>query len=99
MTVGMDARDAHRRTVLVLSVVVALVAVPASARRVLVTGKQIRNESLTSRDVRGLQLKDFTPHARAKLLRLGPAGPPGQAGPAGRAGPAGETGPPGPGGP
>jgi hypothetical protein len=75
-------------------VVAVLVIVPATgAQRVLLTGEQIKDESITSRDVRGLTARDFSRRARARLLKIGRPGPRGPAGPIGERGPEGSPGP------
>jgi hypothetical protein len=85
---------------------VALVAGMAGSATAasLITGKQIKNESLTGADVKdgSLKTRDLARGARNDLAgergprgRSGPAGAVGASGPAGPAGPAGPVGPPG----
>ncbi len=80
------------------------VAGGVSAAAKLITGKQVKNETLTSADVRNgsLTLSDFKRSERSKLLGAegaagdrGPQGPPGLPGVPGSAGQKGDTGAPG----
>ena len=84
----------------VMAVVVAVIALVLSAgagatASLLITGKQIRNNTVTSADIknRTLKAKDLSRGAKSKLR--GPAGVAGPQGPAGPAGPAGLIGLPG----
>ena len=86
------------RTALV--VVVAAIALMASAgagatAALMITGKQVKDGSLTSADVknRSLKVKDFSPKAKSRLT--GATGATGARGPAGPAGPTGPAGAPG----
>jgi hypothetical protein len=86
-----------------MAVVVAVIALVLSAgagatASLLITGKQIRNNTVTSADIknRTLKAKDLSRGAKSKLR--GPAGVAGPQGPAGPAGPAGPVGLPGLGG-
>ena len=86
------------RTALV--VLVAAIALMASAgagatAALMITGKQVKDGSLTSADVknRSLKVKDFSPKAKTKLT--GATGARGATGPAGPQGPAGTSGLPG----
>ncbi|QWF20793.1 collagen-like protein [Nocardioides sp. LMS-CY] len=68
----------------------------------LITGKQIKDGTITTTDVkdRTLVAADLSPAAQRALTgRVGPAGPTGPAGPSGPVGTAGATGPVGPVGP
>lgn len=84
-----------------LAVVVAALALIVSAgagatASLLVTGKQIKDGTVTTKDVknRSLKVKDLSPKAKAKLRgATGPAGPRGATGATGATGPAGPAGP------
>ena len=85
------------------SMVVALVALfsslsGAAVAATLITGKQVKNGSLTSADVKDgtLLVKDIKAAERAKLARAGAAGGIGAAGAPGPAGKDGAAGAPGP---
>ncbi|WP_210651056.1 hypothetical protein [Nocardioides sp. SYSU D00065] len=89
-----------------LAIAVAVIALVLSAgagatASMLITGKQIKDGTITSRDVknRSLKVKDLSTAAAAKLKGstgpAGPAGPRGATGPAGPAGAAGAQGLPG----
>lgn len=83
-----------------LAVVVAALALIVSAAAgatasLLITGKQIKDGTVTTKDVknRSLKVKDLSPKAKAKLRgATGPAGPRGATGATGATGPAGPTG-------
>lgn len=84
----------------VMAVIVAVVALVLSAgagatASLLITGKQIKNSSVTTADIknRTLKAKDFSRTAKNKLR--GPAGATGPQGATGPAGPAGALGLPG----
>src|SRR5687767_2993364 len=83
-----------------LAVVVAALALIVSAgagatASLMITGKHIKDGTVTTKDVknRSLKAKDFSAKAKSKLR--GPAGPAGPAGPRGAAGAAGAQGAPG----
>lgn len=78
--------------VALLALVLALAGTATAAK--VITGKQVRNESLTGKDVKdgSLGAADFSGSvqgARGPAGESGPAGPAGPAGPQGPAGPAG----------
>jgi hypothetical protein len=89
------------RTALV--VVVAAIALMATAgagatAALMISGKQIKDNSVTSQDIknRSLKVKDLSTKAQTKLKgRTGATGAAGARGPAGPAGPAGSSGLPG----
>ena len=92
------------RHLLVLAVVAVMLVMSAGAgatAALMITGKQIKNGSVTGIDIRNRSLaaKDLSRSARLKLRgQAGPAGPAGLQGPAGATGPQGargETGLPG----
>lgn len=84
-----------------LAVIVAALALIVSAgagatASLMITGKQIKDGSVTTKDVknRSLKVKDLSAKARNKLRgATGPAGPRGATGATGATGPAGPTGP------
>lgn len=84
-------------------VIVAAIALMASAgagatAALMITGKQIKDNSVTSQDIKNksLKVKDLSTKAQAKLKgRTGATGATGARGPAGPAGPAGTSGLPG----
>lgn len=86
-----------------LAVVIAALALIVSAgagatASLMITGKQIKDGTVTTKDVknRSLKAKDFSAKAKSKLRGpAGPAGPRGATGATGPAGPAGATGLPG----
>ncbi|MFC7358952.1 collagen-like triple helix repeat-containing protein [Nocardioides astragali] len=90
----------HGKSRTALAVVIAALALIISAgagatASLMITGKQIKDGSVTTKDVknRSLKAKDFSAKAKSKLR--GPAGPAGPAGPrgaTGATGPAGATG-------
>lgn len=84
--------------ILALTAATAAPALAGEAARVarLITGKDVRNESLTNADIRNgsLLLRDVKTSERAKLN--GATGPTGAAGPTGATGVKGDTGVPGP---
>ena len=74
----------------------------ASYAAVAISGDQIQDSTITTKDVKDktLKVKDLSPGARTALKgNTGPAGPAGATGPAGPAGPTGTTGATGPTGP
>ena len=86
-----------------LAVLVAVLALVLSAgagatASMIITGKQIKDGTVTTADVknRSLKAKDFSARAKSKLRgRAGPAGPAGARGATGATGPAGTSGLPG----
>lgn len=84
-----------------LAVIVAALALIVSAgagatASLMITGKQIKDGSVTTKDVknRSLKVKDLSAKARNKLRgATGPAGPRGATGATGATGPAGPAGP------
>lgn len=93
----MTARIALVLAALALALAAGL---PAQAAKLL-TGKDVRDNSLTGRDVRdgSIAAKDLARSARTRRGATGPRGPAGPAGPAGLAGASGPKGDPGPTGP
>jgi hypothetical protein len=94
------------RRLLVVVTVAALAASAATATADhLVTGAKVKNNSLTGKDIRGVQLGDLAPALRQVVLRAARPGLPGSAGlqgpkgDTGAQGPAGERGATGPAGP
>lgn len=77
------------RTVTVTAVAVGLVSATGAVAAGELTGKDIENGSITSKDVKNLTLKDFKKKVRKKLNTGGPQG---EQGPQGDQGPAGEDG-------
>lgn len=82
-------------TIVVAALALMLAAGTGATASLLITGKQIKDGTVTSRDVknRSLKVKDLSTKAKAKLK--GATGPRGAAGPAGPQGPAGTSGLPG----
>jgi hypothetical protein len=74
-----------RRTIVVTGIVAAIVAAGSAGAARLITGRQIKDGTITGRDVKNHSLRpvDFRGSVR------GPAGPAGAPGPQGPAGPAG----------
>lgn len=85
---------------LLVAVLALVIAVSSSATAALViTGKQIKNNSVTTKDIKDGNLKtaDLSAAAKAELKgNAGPAGPAGEKGATGATGPAGPTGATGP---
>lgn len=85
-------------TVVAAALALMLAAGTGATASLLITGKQIKDSSVTSQDIknRTLKVKDLSSKAQAKLKgATGPAGARGAAGPAGPAGAAGLPGLPG----
>ena len=85
-------------TIVVAALVLMLAAGTGATASLLITGKQIKDGSVTSSDIkdRSLKVKDLSTKAQAKLKgRTGATGATGARGPAGPAGPAGTSGLPG----
>jgi hypothetical protein len=83
----------------ILAVVVGMVGTATAAK--MVSGKQIKDNSITGQDVKDASLSsaDFKGDLTGPRGAQGDTGPAGPAGPQGPAGPAGQTGPAGPTGP
>jgi hypothetical protein len=81
-----------RFAVIVVAVLAAAGITGAAAERAI-TGKDIKNDSITSKDVQGLKAKDFTKPVRKQFGKPGPQGPPGEPGEKGGQGPPGPQGP------
>lgn len=79
--------------VLVAVLALILAAGAGATASMIITGKQIKDGTVTTRDVknRSLKARDFSATAKSKLR--GPAGPAGPAGPRGATGATGATGP------
>ncbi|WP_167288742.1 hypothetical protein [Nocardioides seonyuensis] len=103
----MDTPSSTRWARLTLPTVISLLALvialsSAATAALVVTGKQIKDGTVTGKDVanRSLGAKDLSPAARSSLQgppgTAGPAGPTGPPGAPGAAGPAGPAGPIGP---
>lgn len=97
------ARFVRVSPAMVVAMLALLVALggTATAAGVLITGKQVKDGSLTGLDVKdkSLRAKDFEGSVRGGLGPQGPAGPPGprgETGPQGTVGPGGPSGGPGP---
>jgi hypothetical protein len=87
-----------RRTLIIVVAILAVTGGTATAAK-LITGKDVKNNSLTGADIknRSLGAGELTAAARNALKgNAGPAGTAGAPGAAGPAGPKGETGPAGP---
>ena len=81
---------------LILSVIGIVLACAGSATAgSLITGKQIKDDSVTSADLRdgSVKARDLATTLRPRAGVPGPAGPKGDAGPTGPAGPSGPAGP------
>ena len=87
-----------RKTIILAVALLALAAGTATAAK-LITGKDVKNNSLTGKDIknRSLGLKDLNGKVKAAMgggeAVPGPQGPKGDTGPAGAAGAAGPAGP------
>jgi len=82
-------------TVVVAALALMLAAGTGATASLLITGKQIKDNSITSQDIKNktLKVKDLSTKAQTKLKgRTGATGETGARGPAGPAGPAGPKG-------
>ena len=82
-------------TIIVAALALMLAAGTGATASLLITGKQIKDGSVTSSDIknRSLKVKDLSTKAKTKLKgATGPAGPAGARGATGPAGPAGAAG-------
>lgn len=82
-------------TIVVAALALMLAAGTGATASLLITGKQIKDGSVTSADIKNksLKVKDLSTKAKAKLKgATGPAGARGATGPAGPAGPQGPAG-------
>jgi hypothetical protein len=100
-TLARFLRVSPAMVVAMLALFVALTGSAVATTSVLVTGKQIKNNSITGVDVknRSLTARDFRGSLRGPKGVAGPIGPVGPAGPGGPQGPQGPQGPHGPEGP
>ena len=98
-------RNRYANVVATLALVISLTGTATAATVTLITGRDVKNGSLTGADVRdhSVGLRDLSPRAIAALRgangdagAVGPQGAPGTAGPQGPAGSEGAAGPPGP---
>ena len=92
----MKARSRTALTVLVAALALMLAAGTGATASLMISGKQIKDNSVTSQDIKNksLKVKDLSRKAQVKLKgRTGATGATGATGPAGPAGPAGATGP------
>lgn len=82
------------RTGTVTALIVAIVSVTGAVAADLITGKDIQNDSIRSKDVKGLKSQDLAKKLRKKLGAPGPQGERGLQGEQGEQGPQGLPGPP-----
>jgi hypothetical protein len=89
------------RVAIIAAVAVALLAVTGAYASGMIRGKDIKNNTVTSKKIKDgtLKYKDMGAKVQAALDMAGTAGPAGPQGPAGPAGPKGDTGDEGPQGP
>jgi hypothetical protein len=82
-----------RRTVLAAALAAVLASGATATASHLVTGAKVKNNSLTGKDIRNVQLGDLSPALRQVVLRAARPGLPGSAGAQGPKGDTGLTGP------
>jgi hypothetical protein len=87
-----------RKSILACVAVALIVGTTSATAATLVTGKQIKDGSITGQDIkkRSINAARLTKGLQDKIDKRGPAGPAGAKGDTGAAGPRGETGPAGP---
>jgi subtilisin-like proprotein convertase family protein len=80
------------RLIFAIAAMLAIASVSVAVAGDLLTGADIANESISSKDVKGLTSKDLSPGLRRKLQDGGPQGPPGVQGEPGPQGVQGASG-------